>query len=126
MTRGLGFAILYLDKVKNKKMNAKKWDTKITEDLFKAILKLENIKETKKFFRDLLTFEEIIEFGKRWKVAQMLDKNISYEKIVKETGLSSRTVARISKWLNGEVGGYKLMLKKINHHNLSPVRKGLR
>ena len=105
----------------------KNWDNETTEDLFKAILKLKNVGEAKKFFRDLLTFEEIIEFGKRWQAAQMLDKNISYEKIEKETGLSSRTVARISKWLNGGMGGYKLMLKKINHHNnLSPLRKRLR
>jgi TrpR-related protein YerC/YecD len=104
----------------------KNWDNKTTENLFKVILKLENIRETKMFFRDLLTFEEIIEFGKRWQAAQMLNENISYEKIEKKTGLSSRTVARISKWLNSGKGGYKLMLKKINHHNnLSPSGKRL-
>lgn len=125
MTLVFGFAILYLDKVDM--TNAKNWDNKITEDLFKVILKLKNIKETKKFLRDLLTSEEIIEFSKRWQAAQMLDKNISYEKIVKETGLSSRTIARISKWLNQGSGGYKLMLKKINHHsNFSPLKKRLR
>jgi TrpR-related protein YerC/YecD len=74
----------------------------------------------------LLTVEEIIEFGKRWQAAQMLNENISYERIVKKTGLSSRTVARISKWLNRGMGGYKLMLKRNNHHhNLSPSGKGL-
>jgi len=105
----------------------KKWDNKKTEDLFKSILRLKEIGETKKFFRDLLTEEELIELGKRWQVAQMLNKKISYEKIEKETGLSSRTVARISKWLNRGMGGYKLMLKKINHHNnLSPFVKRLR
>ncbi len=106
--------------------NMKNWDNKTTENLFKAILQLDNITEAKKFFRDLLTFEEIIEFGKRWQAAKMLNQNVSYEKIVKATGLSSRTVARISKWLNKGMGGYKLMLKKINHHHkLSPFRKGL-
>ncbi len=101
----------------------KNWDNKKTEYLFKAILKLRNIGETKKFFRDLLTEEEIIEFGKRWQAAQMLDKNISYEKIVKETGLSSRTVARISKWLNRGMGGYKLMLKRLNNHHNNLFRE---
>ena len=106
----------------------KNWDNKKTEDLLKAILKLKDIKETKKFFRDLLTAEELIEFGKRWQAAQMLDKKISYEKIEKETGLSSRTIARISKWLNGGKGGYKLMIQKTNthQHNSFPKRKGLR
>ncbi|MDP1892084.1 MAG: YerC/YecD family TrpR-related protein, partial [Gemmatimonadaceae bacterium] len=116
----------YLDKV-NMKNNMKNWDNKTTEDLFRSILKLENVKETKRFFRDLLTEEENIEFGKRWQAARMLNENISYKKIVKKTGLSSRTVARISKWLNQGMGGYKLMLKKLNHHhNLSPSGKGLR
>ncbi len=87
------------------------------EDLFKSILRLKEIGETKKFFRDLLTEEELIEFGKRWQVAQMLNNKILYEDIEKKTGLSSRTIARISKWLNRGMGGYKLMLKKINHHN---------
>lgn len=105
----------------------KNWDNKTTEDLFKSILKLKNIGETKKFFRDLLTEEEIIEFGKRWQAAQMLSKNISYEEIENKTGLSSRTVARISKWLNEGMGGYKLMLKKTNHyHSLLPFAKRLR
>ena len=105
----------------------KNWNNKQSRDLFEVILKLKNLGEAEKFFRDLLTFEEIIEFGKRWQTAKMLDKKVSYEEIEKKTGLSSRTIARISKWLNGGVGGYKLMLKKINHHNnLSPVRRGLR
>jgi len=104
----------------------KNWDNKTTDNLFKSILKLKNLGETKKFLRDLLTVEEIIEFGKRWQAAQMLNENISYERIVKKTGLSSRTVARISKWLNRGMGGYKLMLKRNNHHhNLSPSGKGL-
>ena len=121
LTWVLEFAILYLGKV-NMTNN-----TKTTEDLFKSILRLKDIGETKKFFRDLLTKEEIIEFKKRWQTAQMLNKNISYEKIEKETGLSSRTIARISKWLNKGMGGYKLMLKKINHHNkISPFAKRLR
>ena len=104
----------------------KNWNNKKTEDLFQVILKLKNIGEAKRFFRDLLTEEELIEFGKRWQAAKMLNKKISYERIEKETGLSSRTVARISKWLNRGMGGYKLMINKSNHHNLSPLRKGLR
>ena len=89
-----------------------KWDTKTTEDLFKATLKLKNLSEAKKFFRDLLTEAEIIEFGKRWKTAQMLSKNIPYSVIEKETGLSSRTIARVAKWFNSGMGGYKEMIER--------------
>jgi len=100
------------------------WDNKTTNDLFVAILALQNKKEAKRFFRDLLTEPELIEFGKRWQAAQMLDAQVPYSEIVETTGLSSTTVARISKWLKRGTGGYKLMLARI-HRNSSSFGKGL-
>lgn len=90
---------------------------KNTNQLYKAILYLKSEKEAQKFFRDLLTEEEIKEFSNRWKVAQMLNKKVQYEIIAKETGMSSTTIARISKWLNKGMGGYKLMLKRLTKQN---------
>lgn len=89
---------------------------------------LKNKNEARRFLRDLLTAGEIEEFSNRWQAAQMLNKGISYIEIVKDTGLSSTTVARISKWLKKGMGGYRLMLKRLNahHNNSSPVGKGLR
>ena len=102
------------------------WDNQKTKDLIKVILALKGEKEAKEFFRDLLTEKEIIEFGNRWYAAQMLNEKISYKDIEKETGLSSRTIARISKWLKDGQGGYRKMLKRVNHHhNLSPSGKRL-
>ena len=103
-----------------------KWNNQTTEDLLKAILELRNLNESKKFFRDLLTEPELIEFGKRWQTAKMLNDKIPYTKIEKKTGLSSTTVARVSKWLNKGMGGYKLILKRTTHHHTSSSpRKGL-
>ncbi len=81
--------------------------------LFSAILELNGIDESRKFFRDLLTENELIEFANRWKVANMLDEGISYEIIEIETGMSSTTIARIQKWLKGGKGGYRLMLDRL-------------
>jgi len=67
---------------------------------------------------------EIIEFGNRWQAAKMLNNKISYPKIKKETGLSTTTIARVSKWLNRGMNGYKLILQRLNHHNQS-FRKGI-
>ena len=66
----------------------------------------------------MLTEAEIKEFTNRWKVARMLNEKISYEKIVKQTGMSSTTIARVQKWLTNGMGGYKLVLKRlaVNHH----------
>jgi TrpR-related protein YerC/YecD len=92
-------------------------NNKNVQSLYKAILNLSTEGECKKFFRDLLTEAEIAEFSNRWQVARMLENKIQYEVISKETGMSSTTIARISKWLNSGMGGYKLMLKKISAQN---------
>ncbi len=83
-------------------------------NLYQAIVSLNTENEAKQFLRDLLTEAELKEFANRWKVAQLLDKKTSYEEIEKETGMSSTTIARISKWLTGGTGGYQLMLKKLS------------
>jgi len=93
-------------------MFSKNDDKKINE-LIDAILLVKNRNEARKFLRDLLTESELVEFGNRWKAARMLEKKVLYTEIIKETGLSSTTVARVSDWLNGGMGGYKLILKRI-------------
>ena len=89
------------------------FSNKKVKNLYKAILSLENEEECQKFLRDLLTEAEINEFANRWKVAQMLDNKTPYERIEKETSMSSTTIARISKWLHNGKGGYKLMLERL-------------
>lgn len=89
-----------------------RWQNKDTEDLISAINSIRNKKTLKNFLRDLLTEVEILEFGKRWRAARMLNDKIPYVKIVKDTGLSSTTVARISKWLSKGAGGYRAVLSK--------------
>lgn len=94
-----------------------------------AIMLLKTPEEMEKFFRDLLTENELIEFGGRWKVARMLWDKESYVDIAEETGLSSTTIARVSKWLNSGKDGYKLILKRQvankNHHKFSSAGKDL-
>jgi len=93
-------------------MFSKREDKKIIE-LIEAILLLKDKNEARRFLRDLLTESELVEFGNRWKAARMLSKKILYTEIIKETGLSSTTIARVSDWLSGGMGGYKLILKRI-------------
>jgi len=94
-------------------------------NLTEAFLMLKNQAEMKKFLRDLLTENEIKEFARRWQAARMLDEKNSYIAIVKKTGLSSTTVARISKWLQNGMGGYRLLLTRLHHHNSTLTGKGL-
>jgi TrpR-related protein YerC/YecD len=86
---------------------------KEAKELYKAFLSLGTEDECKKFIGDLLTPSEIQEFSKRWQVARMLDAKVPYEEIIRVTGMSSTTIARISKWFNGGTGGYRLILDKM-------------
>lgn len=92
-------------------------------ELLQAFLVLRDENEMERFLRDLLTKEEIKEFSRRWEVAQLLVQKNSYVKIEKKTGMSSTTIARISKFLKGKWGGYKLVLDRLHHHSnlVSPV-----
>jgi TrpR-related protein YerC/YecD len=101
------------------------WENSKTDNLIKAILALKTPKEAKEFLRDLLTTEEIIEFGLRFEVAKMLLKKIPYTVITEKTGLSSTTIARVAKWLNGKTGGYRTIINRLHHHNSNQMRKGL-
>ncbi|MBP7832182.1 MAG: hypothetical protein KA035_00205 [Candidatus Levybacteria bacterium] len=84
-----------------------------TKELYKALLSLKDESELNAFLRDLLTAEELKEFSNRWKVAQMLSAKKTYVEIESETGMSSTTIARISKWLEHGMDGYKLVIKRL-------------
>jgi TrpR-related protein YerC/YecD len=90
----------------------KKPSIKEIDDLYTAILQLESLDECRRFFGDLLTEYEVKEFVKRWKAARMLAEGIPYTQIEVETGLSTRTIARVGRWLKKGKGGYAMMLKR--------------
>lgn len=85
---------------------------KDTKELLKAFLAVKTEKEFEQFLGDLLTQAEIDEFSNRWKVARMLDAKVSYEEIARVTKMSSTTIARISKWLQNGMDGYRLILDR--------------
>lgn len=97
-------------------------DMRLQNELYQAVLSLKNLDEARRFFRDLLTEEEILEFSKRWQVARLLDADVPYSAIQKQTDMSSTTIARISKWLRSGMGGYALVLKRLGSHHAHPSR----
>lgn len=101
------------------------WNTKENSELVKALLSLRSVNQAQRFLRDLMTEKEITEFAKRFKAANMLSKNIAYTEIVKQTGLSSTTVARVAKWLKGRGQGYASVITQMHHQPLSRTRKDL-
>jgi len=101
-------------------------NNKNTEYLMSAILSLKTQEEARNFMRDLMTEKEIIEIGNRLCAAKMLMQKIPYSKIEKETGLSSTTIARISKWLFYGMNGYKIVLSRISHEHENHINSGKR
>ncbi len=99
------------------------WNNKKNKRLIQAILALETPDETKRFLRDLMTIGELNEFAKRLQTAELLSQRVSYLKIETKTGFSSTTVARVSKWLNGGMGGYKTIINKMHHNSIQTGRE---
>jgi TrpR-related protein YerC/YecD len=87
------------------------WDREAGE-LLRALVRLQSVREAKRFIRDLMTTDEIRMIVDRWRVARMLDQGVSYREIEAQTGLSSRTIARISRWMQEGEGGYRAMIAK--------------
>ncbi len=88
------------------------WRTPDAEALFEAILSLETIEETERFYRDLCTLNELRDMAQRWAVVRLLDAGKHYAEISRETGASTATITRIASWLNHGEGGYRAMLDK--------------
>ena len=91
------------------------------KSLFEAIACLESFDEVQAFFKDLLTEVELRELSARWTAARMLSRGEPYSKIIEATGLSSTTVARVSKWLGKGAGGYRLVLGRIGDTPEKPL-----
>ena len=66
----------------------KKIKTEAVDELFEAILTLENKDECYAFFEDLATINEILSLAQRYEVARMLTEKQTYMAIAEKTGAS--------------------------------------
>lgn len=92
-------------------MNSKLKD-EFTDQLFEAILLLENKEECYKFFEDLSTVNELKSLAQRLEVARMLKDGYTYEEIADSTGASTATISRVKRCLNYGADGYQLILER--------------
>lgn len=83
------------------------------EEMYKAILSLENVEECMKFFDDLCTVSEILAMEQRYHVASCLDDGMIYNEILAETGASSATISRVNRSLQYGSGGYEIVFSRI-------------
>tara|TARA_Y100000746_G_C15327515_1_gene376301 strand:- start:231 stop:515 length:285 start_codon:yes stop_codon:yes gene_type:complete len=87
--------------------------TKTENELFKAIISIDSMKECKNFFYDLCTPSEIEEFSTRWLIVKLLSKKKPYRQIALETGVSTTTVGRVARYMKYGHDGYNTVLNKL-------------
>lgn len=90
-----------------------KLESKEMDDLFNAILNLENLEECYRFFDDICTINELQALAQRLEVAGMLNDKRTYLEIAYKTGASTATISRVNRCLNYGAGGYGLILEKL-------------
>lgn len=100
------------------------WNIKPARQLAEALLAIDSLLEMQNFLRDVMTEKEIVEISSRLEAARMLQAGVKYTDIIAKTKLSSRTIARISDWMQNGCGGYATVLNQVsNHHDhMSPAR----
>ena len=83
------------------------------DELFKAILLLEDEEDCYRFFEDICTINEIHSIAQRLQVAKLLSEKKTYSEIEEITKASTATISRINKCLIYGSDGYKRMLERL-------------
>ena len=83
------------------------------DELFEAILTLENGEDCYRFFEDICTVNEIHAIAQRLQVAKLLSEKKTYTEIESVTKASTATISRINKCLVYGADGYKLVLERL-------------
>lgn len=84
------------------------------DELFKAILLLEDEEDCYRFFEDICTINEIHAIAQRLQVAKLLSEKKTYSEIEDITKASTATISRINKCLVYGADGYQRILKKLD------------
>ncbi|MBR7099241.1 MAG: helix-turn-helix domain-containing protein [Clostridia bacterium] len=85
------------------------------EYLIRCILTLETPEECLHFLEDICTPSELFEMSRRLQAAKMLQSNVNYSEIAKQTGLSTATISRVNRCLKFDRSGYQTVLKRTAH-----------
>lgn len=100
------------------------WQNDKARQLAVALALIVDPQTMQNFLRDIMTEKEIKEISARLEAAKMLRAGNKYTDIVLQTKLSTRTVARISNWLQNGCDGYSVALQAVDthHSHIPPAR----
>ena len=80
------------------------------EELYSALVKIDNVEDCKNFLDDLLTAKELDSLSGRVHCAKLFIQGKTYIEVTNETTVSSATLARVSKCVK-QGKGYNKILK---------------
>ena len=83
------------------------------DQLFDAVLTLEDREDCYRFFEDICTINEIHAIAQRLQVAKLLSEKKTYSEIESITNASTATISRINKCLLYGADGYKRVLARL-------------
>ena len=88
--------------------------TEAVDQLFSAILSLENKEECYAFFEDVCTVNEILSLAQRFEVEKMSNEGFTYLEISEKTGASTATISCVNRSLIYGNDGYEIVFKRID------------
>lgn len=88
------------------------------ELFYNSFLQLKTAQEAQDYLTDLLTPTELREFSDRLWIANCLNDGVKYSEIFDQTKASTRTIARVGKWLRNGRGGYNTVLSRLHHRQV--------
>ena len=83
------------------------------DQLFDAVLTLNDREDCYRFFEDICTINEIHAIAQRLQVARLLSEKKTYSEIESITNASTATISRINKCLLYGADGYKRVLERL-------------
>ncbi len=90
-----------------------RFSSESVDRLFETILNLQSVEECYEYFSDICTIKEVQDMAQRLDAAILLDKGLSYQKIIEKIDVSSATIGRVSKCLNYGSGGYRKAIDRL-------------
>jgi TrpR-related protein YerC/YecD len=88
------------------------------DELYRAVVCLQNEDEAAAFLEDICTVNEMKAMLQRLQVASLLDRGEQYSQIVKETGASTATISRVNRCLKYGSDGYRIVLDRLEKNKI--------
>ena len=93
-------------------------DKQSSDALYRAIVRIQDEEECRKFLEDLCTVSELKAMAQRIDVAILLDKGLIYSEILDKTGASSATISRVNRCLHYGAGGYQAVVPRLREETV--------